>query len=124
MAEGRVVVVGSRGMVGATLLEALAERGVRDVVACSQPAEYSPSAGDVAFLAVSAEASRAIVAEALACGARIVDCSSAFREDSAVPLVVPEVNAHGLRRDPAPPLVASPNCSATRASKQPVATPR
>ena len=113
MAEVRVVVVGSRGMVGVTLLEVLAERGVRDVVACSQPADYSPSSGDVAFLAVSADASRAIVAEALACGARIVDCSAAFRDDPAVPLVVPEVNAHELRRDAATRLVASPNCSAT-----------
>jgi aspartate-semialdehyde dehydrogenase len=46
---------------------------------------------------------------ARAAGARVVDNSSAFRYHDDVPLVVPEVN--GDRLDPAPALVANPNCS-------------
>ncbi len=113
MGDRRIVVVGSRGMVGATLHEVLAERGVRSVVGCSLPQDYAPAAGDVAFFAVSAEASCALAEAALARGARVVDCSSAFRDDPSIPLVVPEVNARELRREPLPRLVASPNCSAT-----------
>lgn len=46
---------------------------------------------------------------ARAAGARVVDNSSAFRYDDAIPLVVPEVN--GALLDSAPTLVANPNCS-------------
>lgn len=113
MGDRRVVVVGARGMVGATLLEVLAERGVRNALALDKAGDYAPQRDDVVFLAVAAEASRELAGPALAAGARVVDCSSAFRDDPSVPLVVPEVNAQALRRDPSPRLVASPNCSAT-----------
>lgn len=113
MAEPRVVVVGARGMVGATLLEVLAERGVRGVVALEKASDYGALPSDVAFFAVAADASRQLALPAIAKGARVVDCSSAFRDDPSVPLVVPEVNARDLRTDPPPRLVASPNCSAT-----------
>lgn len=43
-------------------------------------------------------------------GAVMIDCSSAFRMDPAVPLVVPEVNPHALARHKG--TIAGPNCSA------------
>jgi aspartate-semialdehyde dehydrogenase len=43
-------------------------------------------------------------------GAIVVDNSSAWRMDPDVPLVVPEVNAHALKRIPKG-IVANPNCS-------------
>jgi aspartate-semialdehyde dehydrogenase len=46
---------------------------------------------------------------ARAAGVTVVDNSSAFRYDDAVPLVVPEVN--GALLDAHPALVANPNCS-------------
>lgn len=44
-------------------------------------------------------------------GARVVDCSSFFRMDPAVPLIIPEINAHALHESHR--LIASPNCSTT-----------
>jgi aspartate-semialdehyde dehydrogenase len=47
---------------------------------------------DVAFFSAGATRSKALVPDALAAGALVVDNSSAFRMDPAVPLIVPEVN--------------------------------
>jgi aspartate-semialdehyde dehydrogenase len=64
---------------------------------------------DVAFFSAGATRSRALVPDALAAGSLVIDNSSAFRMDSAVPLIVPEVNPHhaGDAR-----LIAVPNCTA------------
>lgn len=43
-------------------------------------------------------------------GAIFIDCSSAFRADPEIPLVIPEVNAHAVGRHKG--IVAGPNCSA------------
>ena len=47
---------------------------------------------DIAFISVSTEASRRFGPIAADAGAMVIDDSSAFRMDSEVPLVVPEVN--------------------------------
>jgi len=39
----------------------------------------------------------------------VLDKSSAFRMDPNVPLVIPEINAHAIRRHQG--IIASPNCS-------------
>lgn len=64
---------------------------------------------EVAFFSAGASISRQFCPQAVAAGALVVDNSSAFRLDPAVPLVVPEVNpaaAAGHRG-----LIANPNCS-------------
>lgn len=66
---------------------------------------------DLAFLATGAEASRRLAPSLLEAGATVIDCSSAFRHEPDVPLVVPEINGHRLEQDPPPRLVACPNCS-------------
>ncbi|HET9555445.1 MAG TPA: aspartate-semialdehyde dehydrogenase [Anaeromyxobacteraceae bacterium] len=65
---------------------------------------------DVAILCAGPEASREWAPVARAEGALVVDGSSAFREEAAVPLVVPEVNPEALG---AAGLVASPGAMAT-----------
>lgn len=47
---------------------------------------------DVAFFSAGASRSRALVPDALKSGALVIDNSSAFRMQSDVPLIVPEVN--------------------------------
>jgi aspartate-semialdehyde dehydrogenase len=73
-------------------VEALAFKGV-DIAICSagsaQSREYAP-----------------MIARA---GAIVVDKSNAWRMDPAVPLVVPEINAHAARRHQG--ILASPNCT-------------
>ncbi len=44
-------------------------------------------------------------------GAIVIDKSAAFRMESDVPLVVPEVNGHLVRKLPKGRIVANPNCS-------------
>lgn len=47
---------------------------------------------DVAFFSAGASRSKALVPDAIASGALVIDNSSAFRMDPSVPLIVPEVN--------------------------------
>jgi len=65
---------------------------------------------DVAFFSAGASRSRALAPAAIEAGALVVDNSSAFRMDTDVPLVVPEVNADAIT--PATRLIAVPNCTA------------
>ena len=48
---------------------------------------------DVAFFSAGASRSKALVPDAIAAGALVIDNSSAFRMDPSVPLIVPEVNS-------------------------------
>ena len=66
---------------------------------------------DIAFISVSTEASRHFGPIAAAAGAMVIDDSSAFRMDTDVPLVVPEVNGDDL--DWHNGVVSIPNCSTT-----------
>ena len=75
------------------------------------PDETSFQGLDLVFVAAGASASRDLVPRALAEGAVVIDNSSAFRLQSDVPLVVPEVNGKRVTNDTF--LVANPNCSAT-----------
>ena len=63
---------------------------------------------DIAFISVDASVSKEIAPLAIAQGAIVLDDSSAFRMNSEVPLVVPEVNAedlNGIHK-----IIAIPNC--------------
>jgi aspartate-semialdehyde dehydrogenase len=48
---------------------------------------------------------------AAASGCVVIDNTSAFRMDPDVPLVVPEVNAHAIKRYKNKGIIANPNCS-------------
>ncbi|TXS17212.1 MULTISPECIES: aspartate-semialdehyde dehydrogenase [Streptomyces] len=65
---------------------------------------------DVALFLTPDEVSAQWGPVAAARGAVVVDDSAAFRLDDDVPLVVPEINPHAVRRRPRG-IVASPNCT-------------
>jgi aspartate-semialdehyde dehydrogenase len=128
----RVGVAGARGVVGGVFLSILADAGLPadDLRAfgtdagqvsfgtSSIPVERLDDAAaaslDVLFLATDGPISREIVAGPGRRVPLIVDNSSAFRLDPAVPLVVPEANAAALDGYQGN-LVANPNCTTAAA---------
>ena len=64
---------------------------------------------DVAFFAVDGATTRALAPDAVKAGCLVIDKSSAYRMDPAVPLVIPEINPEGLRHHRG--IIANPNCS-------------
>jgi len=68
---------------------------------------------DIALFSVGSGISRQYAPIAVQAGAVVVDNSSAFRADPAVPLVVPEINA--LRIADHKGIIANPNCAAIAA---------
>jgi aspartate-semialdehyde dehydrogenase len=125
-----VAIVGATGVVGTTVRGILEERAfpVGELrLLASDRSQGSPPAFrgsaltvgtlagesfvdvDLAFFAAGGAVSREWVPRAVAAGATAIDKSSVFRQDPAVPLVVPEVNADAL--DGHAGLIATPNCS-------------
>jgi aspartate-semialdehyde dehydrogenase len=64
---------------------------------------------DIAFFSCGAERSRRFIPAARGAGAVVIDNSSAFRMDPAVPLVVPEINADAAKSHRG--VLAVPNCT-------------
>lgn len=62
----------------------------------------------VALFSAGSEASKAFAPAFVEAGAYVIDNSSAWRMDPAVPLVVPEINLDAVRESK---LIANPNCS-------------
>lgn len=125
-----VAVVGASGAVGEALISILEERGFP--IGELYPLAGSRSAGtslefkgrhlridelagfdfartQIAFFAVSADLARQYVPQAVAAGCAVIDCSSAFRHNQDVPLVIPEVNPQALAGFRLRRLVASPD---------------
>jgi aspartate-semialdehyde dehydrogenase len=65
---------------------------------------------DIALFSAGAARSREYAQRAVEAGAIVVDNSSAFRMDPAVPLVVSEVNPEAARQRPRG-IIANPNCT-------------
>jgi aspartate-semialdehyde dehydrogenase len=120
-----VAVVGATGAVGEELLALLAARRfpVRELRLFASTAGGEARLGlpvlpmsvgclrgcDLAFFAASAEVAQAHAPAAAAAGAVVIDFSTAFRRDPAVPLAVPEIHGAALRGHRG--LIANPNCS-------------
>jgi aspartate-semialdehyde dehydrogenase len=64
---------------------------------------------DIALFSAGAEQSRHFAPIAARAGTAVIDNSSAWRMDNAVPLVVPEVNPEDIRWHKG--IIANPNCS-------------
>ncbi len=130
MSRPRVAVVGATGAVGPVVLEVLAERGfpAAEVVAFASARsagsrvafaggelevrelnEDSLEGFDLALFSAGGSTSKRYAPEAVARGCVVVDKSSAFRMDPAVPLIVPEVNPEAAASHRG--IVANPNCS-------------
>lgn len=85
-------------------------RGERLII--EETTEGSLSADDhIVFISASGAASKQYAPVARANGSFVVDDSSAYRQDPAVPLVVPEINADDL--DWHSGIVSQPNCTTT-----------
>lgn len=131
MAAGvRVAVVGATGAVGQTTLKILEERKfpVKDLRAFASERSVGKTVSfagesirvetigpeaftgvDIAFFSVGSAQSKEYAPAAVKAGAAVVDKSSAFRMDPAVPLVVPEINGHAVKGHRG--IVACPNCT-------------
>ena len=64
---------------------------------------------DIVLASAGADRSREFAPSAVKAGAVVIDNSSAFRMDPAIPLVVPEVNPRAVSRHKG--IIANPNCS-------------
>jgi aspartate-semialdehyde dehydrogenase len=127
----RVAVVGATGQVGTVMRTVLAERSfpvddIRFLASARSAGSRLPWRGgevevevaesadyrgvDIALMSVGADASRHIAPRIAAAGAVVIDNSSAWRMDPAVPLVVAEVNPDALDHMDRG-LVANPNCT-------------
>jgi aspartate-semialdehyde dehydrogenase len=65
---------------------------------------------DIALFSAGGATSKKFAPIAVRAGATVIDNSSAFRMDPAVPLVVPEINREALRSHRG--IIANPNCTA------------
>ncbi len=100
----RIAVIGGAGLVGRELISVLQDMGASPRIATTPPPDC-----ELCMLATPEQASVAIFNAST--HGLFIDLSSAFRGDLAVPLVVPSLNAAGLRSPSR--LIASPNCTAT-----------
>jgi aspartate-semialdehyde dehydrogenase len=125
-----VAVVGATGVVGRTMVQVLAERefpiGELRLLASGRSAGRTISAAgrtievgkavpeafegvDIALFSAGGDVSTALAPAAAQRGATVIDNSSAWRMDPAVPLVVSQVNPDDLEWHEG--IIANPNCS-------------
>ena len=133
MTAGTLAVVGPSGLVGQEILEILDARqlpvGAVRLLGSVRTAGAEIERGgqterialleansfdgiDLAFFAAGPRVAGEHAAVAAAAGTRVIDLSSRFRLDPAVPLIVPEVNAAALRDGGEHGIVASPSAIA------------
>lgn len=126
----RVAILGATGAVGTELLELLDSRDfpLADLKLLASPrsagttlsfrgealsveaVEASSFKGvDIVLASAGGSISKAWAETAIASGAVVIDNSSAFRMDSSVPLIVPEVNPEAAAYHRG--LIANPNCT-------------
>jgi aspartate-semialdehyde dehydrogenase len=126
----KIAVVGATGLVGRTMIKVLEERNFP--VSHLIPAASERSVGkeisfmgkDVKVVSVSeaidarpvfaifsagASVSRELAPGFAKNGTVVIDNSSAWRMDKSVPLVVPEINSHAIKKGDR--IIANPNCS-------------
>ncbi len=127
-------VVGATGQVGVAMRQILEQRAfpvddVRFFASARSAGKVLPFAGrdvvvedaeaadptglDVALFSAGATTSRALVPRFVDAGVIVVDNSSAFRKDPAIPLVVSEVNPDAAREviEAGRGIIANPNCT-------------
>ncbi len=128
----KVAVVGATGNVGREMLDVLHERGfpADEVVAlasrrsmgvevsygdrtlkCKALEHYDFSDTDICLMSAGGAVSKEWSPRIAAQGCVVIDNSSAWRYDSDVPLIVPEVNADAITGFARRNIIANPNCS-------------
>jgi aspartate-semialdehyde dehydrogenase len=137
----RVGIVGATGQVGGVMRRVLDERAFPleslrffasarsagttlpwrgEQIAVEDAALADPSGLDIALFSAGAATSRDLAPRFAAAGAVVIDNSSAWRMDPAVPLVVTEVNPDAVA-EAARGIIANPNC--TTMAAMPVLAP-
>ncbi len=127
----RIGIVGATGQVGGVMRQVLAQRdfpvtelrlfasarsagrtvawrGGEVTVEDAASADYTGL--DIALFSAGKQASKELAPRVAAAGAVVIDNSSAWRMDPAVPLVVAEVNPHAIGHRPKG-IIANPNCT-------------
>ncbi|HTY12597.1 MAG TPA: aspartate-semialdehyde dehydrogenase [Candidatus Omnitrophota bacterium] len=125
-----VCVLGATGMVGKEMMKVLEERnfpvgrflplasertagtkvtfqGKEYTVELAEPKSFAGI--EIGLFSAGAKPSAALAPEAVKSGCVVIDNTSHFRMDPNVPLVVPEVNGHAIKRHKG--IIANPNCS-------------
>ena len=127
-----IAVVGATGAVGNEMIKILEERklpvGKLKLLASTRSAgsyiefynkdikveildEDSFKGVDIGLFSAGGTVSEKFAPVAASSGCIVVDNTSAFRMDSQVPLVVPEVNPHAIAQYKKKGIIANPNCS-------------
>ena len=128
----RVVVAGATGNVGREMLNILAERSfpVDEIAALASRKSlgteisfgdktlktkdldtFDFTGWDIALFAVGSDATKIYAPKAAAAGCVVIDNSSLYRYDPAIPLIVPEVNPDAITQYKNKMIIANPNCS-------------
>ncbi len=125
-----VAIVGATGMVGQEFIKILVQRkfpmaslqlyasdrsagrkvfvGHQEMIV-KETAQDSFNSIDIALFSAGSEISKHFAPVAAKAGALVIDNSAAWRMDSRVPLVVPEINAEDIKKHRG--IIANPNCS-------------
>ena len=82
-----------------------------DLVEVKELKEHSFKGIDIALFSAGGGTSQKFAPLAAKDGCVVIDNSSAWRMDSKVPLVVPEVNSHAIAQYSEKGIIANPNCS-------------
>ena len=117
MKEYNVAIMGATGAVGEVMLDILEERkfpvkGLKLLASersVGKKMKYQGRDVAVELLTAGASISKQFVGDILAANAMIIDNSSAFRMETDVPLVVPEINPEDCRLNKG--IIANPNCT-------------
>jgi aspartate-semialdehyde dehydrogenase len=129
-----VAIVGATGAVGAEFVGCLTKRNFPvgklialasarsagktlefrgQAIGIEELTEHSFSGVDIALFSAGSGIARKFAPSAVKAGAVVIDNSSAFRMESGVPLVIPEINAGRIKEHKG--IIANPNCSAITA---------
>ncbi len=130
-AQPVIAIVGATGAVGVEILSCIEKRNfpyseIRALASARSAGKQLPFAGKsltvtelteksfdgvhLALFSAGSATSKKFGPIAVAKGAVVVDNSSAFRMDKAIPLVVPEINPEAMADHPG--IIANPNCAA------------
>ena len=128
----RIAVVGATGNVGREMLNILAERQfpADEVVALASRKSLGSDVSygektlktkdldtfdfegfDIALFAIGSDATKTYAPRATKAGCLVIDNSSLYRYDPAIPLIVPEVNPEAIEGYKNKMIIANPNCS-------------
>ena len=125
-----VAVLGATGMVGKEMIKTLEQRdfpvdrflplasertagqkvtfkGKEYEVEVAKPESFKGI--EIGLFSAGAKVSKVLAPEAVKHGTVVIDNTSEFRMDPQVPLVVPEVNGHAIKKHKG--IIANPNCS-------------